>query len=78
MKTFAEQLQDYMSVSKKEKRNRQRFLKGERVKDLGHMFDLLRILDVFKEVKSSQPLTASIDQHMLVHVLVNKYYKDPR
>ena len=78
MKTFAEQLQEYVSVSKNEKRNRQRFLKRERVKYLDRMFDLLQILGVVKEVKSSQPLSSCLDQHMLVHILVNKYYKDLR
>jgi hypothetical protein len=76
MKTFVEQLQEYVSVSKSEKLNRQRFLKRERVKYLDRMFDLLQILGVVKEVKSSHPFSSCLEQYMLAHILVNKYYKD--
>jgi hypothetical protein len=79
MKTFAEQLQEYVNAGRNERLNRQRFLKTERIKYLGHLFDLLRILDVIKdEDRSSHPLTAWANQHTLAFMLVNKYYKDPR
>jgi hypothetical protein len=78
MKSFAEQLQDYINTSKNEKLNRYNRLKAERIRVLGHMFDLLIMLRVIDKVKSSQPLTSTLDQHMLAHILVNKHYKDPR
>ena len=76
MKTFAEQLQEYVNVSRNEKLNRHNFLRGERIRLINHMFDLLQILGVIKDVRST--LISHLDKHTLIYVLVNKHYKDPR
>lgn len=78
MKTFIEQLQDYVNISRRDKLNRHKFMKHERSKLLSNMFDLLIALGVVKEVKSSNPFIAGIGHHQaLVYALVDKYYKDP-
>lgn len=78
-KTFVEQLSDYVNASKNDKLNKHKFLKHQRVKNLNHMVDLLEVLGVLQGniVYRIMNLT-EIDRHLMVQLLVDKYYKAPR
>lgn len=78
MKSFAEQLQDYLNSHKSDSLNRFNFLQDKRVKTLGHMSDLLQILGVIPSAVVGNYYNAVLTQHQTVYLLVNKYYKPPR
>ena len=71
MRSFEAQLQTYIDANRSEKLNRHNFLNHERIKHLGHMLDVLQILGVTHA-------ESTLNQHMLAHALVNRYYPAPR
>ena len=73
MKSFAVQLQEYVDTIKNEEKNRLNFKRNEKVRLISHMVDLLEILGVI----SGKPVSL-INKNMMLYLLVNKYYKDPK